>query len=398
MTIYIHNPGTLDLAAITTFGISVKEGNNPIGFFGTGLKYAIAVTLRLGGEVSIRTGATLVRFETVTDTFRDKEFDFIDMVVSLPSGDTRTRLPFTTELGKTWEPWQALREFICNAVDEGGCVIDEFDAIPKDGVVIGLDCDAYRQSHLARFSDIFLPERDNGTEFPNVTIYPYPSKHLYYRGVRVHDFPKPANFTYNVTGTLDLTEDRTVKYPDSALSAIFAEIVRYGSAPLAARLCSAQEYTVEGDVAYSHYWTYGEDFVNGVRAHRKSGGVIPRTLFSALIGTLVKDTQQHCYTPTAHEAKMLEVAMSTLAAAGHPITSPIHLVETLGPMTMGQVLDREIYIAREAFNMGTRQLMGTLFEEQLHISKNVFDLTRQMQNTLIDLLMGEFANKTGVVL
>lgn len=398
MTIYIHNPGHLDLAAITTFGISAKPGSSPIGFFGTGLKYAIAVTLRLGGEVSIRTGATLVRFETVIDTFRDKEFSFIDMLVSMPSGETRTRLPFTTELGKTWEPWQALREFICNAVDEGGHVIDEFDAIPKDGVVIGLDCDAYRQSHLARFSDIFLPELDSPTEFPNLTIYPRPSKYLYYRGVRVHDFGAPAAFTYNITGHLDLTEDRTVKYPDSAMSAALAEMVRYGDEAMARTLCAAKEGTIEGDFNYSQWWTYGEDFVNGVRAHRASGGAIPRTLFLALVGTLVKDTHEHAYTLTTHEQAMYELATSALAKAGHPVTSKVHFVETLGPMTMGQVLDGEIFIAREAFRMGTRQLMGTLFEEQLHISKNVIDLTRTMQNMLIDMLMGEFANKTGAVL
>lgn len=34
--ITFHNPGVLDLTAATTFGVSVKEGVNPIGFFGEG--------------------------------------------------------------------------------------------------------------------------------------------------------------------------------------------------------------------------------------------------------------------------------------------------------------------------------------------------------------------------
>ena len=48
-----YTPTTLDEAFIFTMGASVKKSNNPIGFFGTGLKYAIAVTLRLGGSIKI---------------------------------------------------------------------------------------------------------------------------------------------------------------------------------------------------------------------------------------------------------------------------------------------------------------------------------------------------------
>ena len=36
--IVFENPGEIDVAAISTFGVSVKETDNPIGFFGTGLK------------------------------------------------------------------------------------------------------------------------------------------------------------------------------------------------------------------------------------------------------------------------------------------------------------------------------------------------------------------------
>ena len=46
--IVFENPGEIDIRSISTFGVSVKEGDNPIGFFGTGLKYAIVVLLRTG--------------------------------------------------------------------------------------------------------------------------------------------------------------------------------------------------------------------------------------------------------------------------------------------------------------------------------------------------------------
>lgn len=41
------NAGVIDPRAIATFGVSSKEGASPIGFFGTGLKYAVGVRLEL---------------------------------------------------------------------------------------------------------------------------------------------------------------------------------------------------------------------------------------------------------------------------------------------------------------------------------------------------------------
>jgi hypothetical protein len=49
------NPGTLELDFVKLMGVSVKESADPIGFFGTGLKYAMATALRLGGEMTIFT-------------------------------------------------------------------------------------------------------------------------------------------------------------------------------------------------------------------------------------------------------------------------------------------------------------------------------------------------------
>jgi len=44
--ITFENDGEIDLRAISQFGINVKTGDSPIGFFGTGLKYALAVLMR----------------------------------------------------------------------------------------------------------------------------------------------------------------------------------------------------------------------------------------------------------------------------------------------------------------------------------------------------------------
>ena len=43
MKIYFCNAEPIDLNAIAIMGVSVKTGDNPIGYFGTGLKFAIAM-------------------------------------------------------------------------------------------------------------------------------------------------------------------------------------------------------------------------------------------------------------------------------------------------------------------------------------------------------------------
>ena len=97
--IVFENPSEIDIRSISTFGVSVKEGDNPIGFFGTGLKYAIAVLLRTNHGITIQSGETVVEFGTRRESVRGQDFDFITMSIN---GAAPLPMGFTTELGKTW--------------------------------------------------------------------------------------------------------------------------------------------------------------------------------------------------------------------------------------------------------------------------------------------------------
>lgn len=398
--IRIHNPGHLDPMAIQTFGISAKETDSPIGYFGTGMKYAIAVTLRLGGTVSILNNGQEITFRVARESFRNKDFDFIDMAITDDAGnDDIVRLPFTTELGKNWEPWQAVREFICNAIDENGYVLRNDQPAPSTGVLFIVDHAEYDALYEDDFRDIFLSAPANtARKLGCMEVYDRPSKYVFYRGVRILDLGKPSLRTYNITDGIVLTEDRTAKDPGRVFDCITANYTRNGTGGDAIFLCTAHESHFESTLSYNPFFDYGEKFIDGIRAHRKNGGAIPNDLFRALIKQLVKDVRCDIAALDDHDKAMLDKAIQTLNLAGYPITAPVHVVETLGPMVMGQVFDGEIYLSRTAFTMGLRQLMGTLFEEQLHIRENVYDCTRNMQNVLIDKLMGEYARKVGVVI
>ena len=53
--IIFENKGLIDVHAISIMGVSVKEEGS-IGYFGTGLKYAIATLLREGQKITIWRG------------------------------------------------------------------------------------------------------------------------------------------------------------------------------------------------------------------------------------------------------------------------------------------------------------------------------------------------------
>jgi len=105
MAICFNTPGEIDTRLITTLGTNVKAKDSPIGFFGTGLKYAIAILLREKQTIKIIGPRSTLTFSTQSDEIRGKTFEFIVMQESdAESGAElrKTQLGFTTELGKNW--------------------------------------------------------------------------------------------------------------------------------------------------------------------------------------------------------------------------------------------------------------------------------------------------------
>lgn len=111
MFLKIVNRGEIEVAALCLVGASVK-GVDSIGFFGSGNKYAMAVLLRAGIEFRVFSGVREIPIETREVALRGETFEQI-WIDGRPTS-------LTTRMGPTWETWFALREFVCNALDEGG--------------------------------------------------------------------------------------------------------------------------------------------------------------------------------------------------------------------------------------------------------------------------------------
>lgn len=201
--IILKNKGEIDIESITTMGINVKACESPIGFFGTGLKYAVAVFLREGVEFKLFIGANEYEFFTESKTIRDKEFDFCMMRGPYDS----TPLGFTTELGKNWELWQAYREVRSNCHDEGGEIFNAKNIRGEAGsTTFGIDA--------VEFGNVFL--MDLGLKLlysdKRLEIYEGESDHIFYQGIRAKDLNQPSLYTYNIKEQSTLTEDRLLAY------------------------------------------------------------------------------------------------------------------------------------------------------------------------------------------
>lgn len=223
--IVFQNPGLIEIPAITTSGVSAKVVDNPIGVFGTGLKYALAIILRGGGRITIWRGLKRYDFATRERTIRGEKFNIITM--------NGKDLGFTDQLGLNWKPWMAYRELWSNNRDEGGvirAVAGGFvtaieDAEPKARFttvcVSGKEIEA---AHEDRYTIIL--QTSPLFAVPGVEIHAGESKHLFYKGIRIMELPKPSMYTYNLTGTHALTEDRTLLYPFMAPVTILKGLVQ----------------------------------------------------------------------------------------------------------------------------------------------------------------------------
>jgi hypothetical protein len=200
MSIVHETPGLIDIRSFTTFGLHAKPNStNPIGKFGTGLKYSVAALLRLGCTVRVFIGLTEYEFVTVNDKFRGVDVKMCRMRKrsSILKKWSYEALPFTTDHGKFWEAWQAFRELESNTRDEGGrtFVYDGDMLLEKDKTFIVVDGAPYEEAFNDR-DKIFLPNALTVREGDDrMQVFNEPSKHLYWRGVRVFDLEQSAIYT-----------------------------------------------------------------------------------------------------------------------------------------------------------------------------------------------------------
>jgi hypothetical protein len=396
MTISFTNPGEIDPRAFTLLGLSAKDSTSAIGRFGTGLKYAIAITHRLGGTISIWSGLTRYDFEVKSSTFRGKEIKEIEIITpgsSFPA-------PFTADYGKDWEPWMALRELESNARDEGG-TSSAFRVPPAEGVTtIWVTCPQIEEAYK-NLNSIFLSPKTLRVAIPRgyADIHNKdPQLHdlrIYYRSVAVGQFKQPTLFTYNFHTGVYLTEDRSIHYyiRDSLPRWISQTIMKCQDPGTVEKALTARTPHLESELVYpegrSHYQDDYQVFYSVIRSYVDSGRASllnPTALRNYYQTFELHDALYEAYTPTAREKALLLDAQMVVAPFFEGKLAPFSLVTSLPEDALGLVFAGKIYLSRKCFGMGLETLVGTLYEEYCHFYEAYVDETRHFQNHLINTI------------
>lgn len=398
-----QNQGEIDPRLITTMGTNVKVGDSPIGYFGTGLKYAIAISLRLGGTVTIQSGLGELTFDTYVDNIRGKEFGFIRMNGSGSENCQADNqlLGFTTELGKNWQPWMAYREFYCNAMDEPEATVYVGSTIPEPEPnvtkIIVTNCPELMHAHTNKHEWLLDTNSKVYDKTECLEIHPHNgTKNYYYRGIKVGEFDSMPRYTYNVTDKLILTEDRTC-HPTYIDSKIIAAIKDHTQNPNVIREILLP---AEGSPESKIYWsirskpneTFCRIFEELLQTRR---ALLNPNLVNQMLTYLPPEEPKRA-TLTPVQCKMVKKARDFLSAMGYNITHQIVFVETLGSQWISGLAERDkIYIPISTFGKGTKFLTSTLLEEHLHLTLNLRDESRELQDYLFDKVISMAEEQMG---
>jgi len=400
-TVFLQNPGEIDLRAIEIMGVNVKEGKSPIGYFGTGLKYAIAVLLRSGHSISIHIGTTEHKFLAETESIRGKDFSLIKR----QAHGCSIRLGFTTELGKNWEMWMAMRELYSNCLDEGGqASIHALE--PQEGTTTIVVQGQAFFNEFANRNKYFLQTKPL-YEGSSASIHPGPSQYLYYRGVRVRQLDQQSAYTYNITGELTLTEDRTLSYDWTAKSYIGSviadsemdEVIRSALAEPRVGTAKLFEQTLDFEGVYFSTMSKTSRFV---AVAKELGPRCRLSITTRLIQAGLLARELASYTPTKGEAASIAKAKTLLRKTGLVDGAfeqmPIHVVKDLGENVQAQAKGGEITLTAALVQRGTKYIASTLLEEFLHIEHHFRDESYEFQTYLLDKIIALACEAHGEVL
>lgn len=387
-----QNLGTIDLDAALMMGASVKESDAPIGYFGTGLKFAIATILRQErGEIWITYGGKRTTFIASPELLRGKMFNVVYRIDQDANGQREPQsLGFTTDLGRDWQPWMAFRELATNALDEGGCYAMHGD--DSNFSIIGETV-----IHVKGLDDVWPDRRSIILEgeplisTDGVDIYAGSTIFAFYRGVRIYKSGNPFAFTYNIKSPIDLTEDRTAKHPWQLSIAIERAIGSIKDRKLLRRILTVGEGFYEHGLDTPTYGQPGAAFKEAARQLANEGSGIaanPKALAFARTSALEDMQEGGDMVLSELESIMLDRAFEILQAVGVDREKyPLQLCDSLGPEIHGLARDGNLYLSRLAFEKGTRELAATIFEEWAHLESGHGDMMRGFQNYLIDRIM-----------
>ena len=221
--LYLQSQGEIDTNALCLMGASVK-GDDAIGEFGSGLKYAIACLIRERIDFTIYSGLRPILITTETETFRGSEFCVICV--------DGKRTSITSRTGPKWGPREALRELWSNALDEGGAAISEGLIPPSAGfTTVAIASHPILNNMWENWGQYFLPSIQPLFSGPAGSIHEQLTPNFFRKGVWIVQDRVNLLFSYNFNeaNSPSLPESRLVG--TSTCSIYLAYLLRHCDNP-----------------------------------------------------------------------------------------------------------------------------------------------------------------------
>lgn len=382
--VVFHTNTDIDQRAWKIMGLHAKETDSPIGMFGTGLKYCLAILLRTGHEVEIHNRGKKYVFSLTPSEFRGKSFDMI-----MCNGE---ELPFTTEYGKNWELEEAYRELVSNTIDEGGI---HFAGEPMDeGTSIVVRGEAFHKI-LSKHDELFVGDREPIAKTNDVSFYEG-NGIVFYRGVKVGTL-EHAGFSYEINCNLKLTEDRTVhSIYDVNYKVMYAICCQLKDKELIRRILTLPKGKWEQLDVRDYEWSWSKEFSDVVKEiWQVNPGALPKGV-SNKIRNKIPDVE-FLRIENDEYKQPIEKAKEFLELAGYPVTGEIIVVENQDSNLIAFTHNGMIHLTERSFEKGLFDLVSTIFEEQMHVI-GYSDESRSFQTYLIDQIITQARKRLKVVL
>lgn len=367
-----HNHSLIDPGAWELHGVSCKMKEGAVGQFGTGNCYYLAVLLRTGHKVTIKADDTIYEFGLKEMEFRGKTFQRVTC--------NGKELSFTTDYGMNWTVDQAYREIYSNCIDEEGI---HFIGEPMEkGTSIIVEGEGIMDS-MTRHDDLFVGDREPLFECSSLRVFEGKGV-VYYRGVKVWELENAA-FSYEILEGLDLTEDRTVKYPSQIANKVgFALCYHIKDRAFIERFIKLKNSWEAKDCDYE--WSWSDTFMSVVREVWEKSPTLLNERVLRIFRTKCKESTFKVMQKTEDMELMIGKACEFLALAGYAVTAPIQIVENEDSNCIAFYYDGTIHLTSKSFDKGMFDLVTTLFEEQQH-HVGYADESRGFQQFLIDELV-----------
>lgn len=409
--IKIKNNGEIEVEALTLIGASTKSGDkSKIGQFGSGNKYALAYFIRNNYPVTITSGDKTIDITTEEQEFRGDSFHVLSV------GGIKTSI--TTQMGKDWEYWQAMREIYCNAIDEGGYSIDFVQDIePIEGEThFYIEAKESAFDFMKNFDNYFATKKKVlfECEYGRILERSGETANIYRRGIRCFTTNKDAIFDYDFK-EITIDENRLVRYWWEVESKIWKLIYKCDNEEVIMDILHkvGDPTFLEGNVSeYSNVGAHDisdtfKECLNKVKLaptgfagmlkpdEKQQHLLIPTKIFTAVrsnidtknVGSAFKvSTSNELYREiesTSLQDATIAEASNFLEECEFEMDYPIVLglfdnKEILGLADEGKVILSEVCLEK-----GVNEVVNTIIEEYIHLKYGVVDESRGFQTAII---------------